>query len=64
MDLQIKKEEVEKEYENITNQIKIKQEAINKELAELMQEQYRLQGEYRLVIELLNEINNDEQAKG
>lgn len=64
MDLQIKKEELEKEYENITNQIKIKQEAINKELAELMQEQYRLQGEYRLVIELLNEINNDEQAKG
>ena len=64
MDLQIKKEELEKEYENITNQIKIKQEAINKELAELMQEQYRLQGEYRLVIELLNEINNDEQATG
>ena len=64
MDLQIKKEELEKEYENITNQIKIKQEAINKELAELMQEQYRLQGEYRLVIELLNKINNDEQAKG
>ena len=64
MDLQIKKEEPEKEYENITNQIKIKQEAINKELAEFMQEQYRLQGEYRLVIELLNEINNDEQAKG
>ena len=32
MDLQIKKEELEKEYENITNQIKIKQEAINKEL--------------------------------
>ena len=64
MDLQIKKEELEKEYENITNQIKIKQETINKELAELMQEQYRLQGEYRLVIELLNEINNDEQAKG
>ena len=64
MDLQIKKEKLEKEYENITNQIKIKQEAINKELAELMQEQYRLQGEYRLVIELLNEINNDEQAKG
>ena len=64
MNLQSKKEELEKEYENITNQIKIKQEAINKELAELMQEQYRLQGEYRLVIELLNEINNDEQAKG
>ena len=64
MDLQIKKEELEKEYENITNQIKIKQEAINKELAELMQEQYRLRGEYRLVIELLNEINNDEEDKG
>ena len=64
MDLQFKKEELEKKYENITNQIQEKQETVNKEIAELVQEQYRLQGEYRLVIELLNEINNDEQAKG
>ena len=41
-----------------------KQETVNKEIAELVQEQCRLQGEYRLVVELLNEINNDEQAKG
>lgn len=64
MNLQSKKEELEKRYENITNQIQEKQETINKEIAELIQEQCRLQGEYRLVVELLNEINNDEQAKG
>lgn len=64
MDLQFKKEELEKKYENITNQIQEKQETVNKEIAELVQEQCRLQGEYRLVVELLNEINNDEQAKG
>ena len=64
MDLQFKKEELEKKYENITNQIQEKQETVNKEIAELIQEQCRLQGEYRLVVELLNEINNDEQAKG
>ena len=64
MNLQSKKEELEKRYENITNQIQEKQETVNKEIAELVQEQCRLQGEYRLVIELLNEINNDEQAKG
>ena len=64
MNLQSKKEELEKRYENITNQIKEKQETVNKEIAELVQEQCRLQGEYRLVVELLNEINNDEQAKG
>ena len=57
-------EELEKRYENITNQIQEKQETVNKEIAELVQEQCRLQGEYRLVVELLNEINNDEQAKG
>lgn len=64
MNLQSKKEELEKKYENITNQIQEKQETVNKEIAELVQEQCRLQGEYRLVVELLNEINNDEQAKG
>ena len=64
MNLQAKKEELEKRYENITNQIQEKQETVNKEIAELVQEQCRLQGEYRLVVELLNEINNDEQAKG
>jgi hypothetical protein len=64
MNLQSKKEELEKRYENITNQIQEKQETVNKEIAELIQEQCRLQGEYRLVVELLNEINNDEQAKG
>jgi hypothetical protein len=64
MNLQFKKEELEKKYENITNQIQEKQETVNKEIAELVQEQCRLQGEYRLVVELLNEINNDEQAKG
>lgn len=64
MNLQFKKEELEKKYENITNQIQKKQETVNKEIAELVQEQCRLQGEYRLVVELLNEINNDEQAKG
>ena len=64
MNLQSKKEELEKSYENITNQIQEKQETVNKEIAELVQEQCRLQGEYRLVVELLNEINNDEQAKG
>ena len=64
MNLQCKKEELEKKYENITNQIQEKQETVNKEIAELVQEQCRLQGEYRLVVELLNEINNDEQAKG
>ena len=64
MNLQFKKEELEKRYENITNQIQEKQETVNKEIAELVQEQCRLQGEYRLVVELLNEINNDEQAKG
>ncbi len=64
MNLQSKKEELEKRYENITNQIQEKQETVNKEIAELVQEQCRLQGEYRLVVELLNEINNDEQAKG
>ena len=64
MNLQSKKEELEKRYENITDQIQEKQETVNKEIAELVQEQCRLQGEYRLVVELLNEINNDEQAKG
>lgn len=64
MNLQFKKEELEKKYENITNQIQEKQETVNKEITELVQEQCRLQGEYRLVVELLNEINNDEQAKG
>ena len=64
MNFQSKKEELEKRYENITNQIQEKQETVNKEIAELVQEQCRLQGEYRLVVELLNEINNDEQAKG
>ena len=64
MNLQSKKEELEKKYENITNQIQEKQETVNKEIAELVQEQCRLQDEYRLVVELLNEINNDEQAKG
>ena len=64
MNLQFKKEELEKKYENITNQIQEKQETVNKEIAELVQEQCRLEGEYRLVVELLNEINNDEQAKG
>lgn len=64
MNLQSKKEELEKKYENITNQIQEKQETVNKEIAELIQEQCRIQGEYRLVVELLNEINNDEQAKG
>ena len=64
MNLQFKKKELEKRYENITNQIQEKQETVNKEIAELVQEQCRLQGEYRLVVELLNEINNDEQAKG
>ena len=64
MNLQSKKKEIEKKYENITNQIQEKQETVNKEIAELVQEQCRLQGEYRLVVELLNEINNDEQAKG
>ena len=64
MNLQSKKEELEKKYENITNQIQEKQETVNKEIAELVQEQCRLQGEYRLVVEPLNEINNDEQAKG
>ena len=64
MNLQFKKEELEKKYENITNKIQEKQETVNKEIAELVQEQCRLQGEYRLVVELLNEINNDEQAKG
>ena len=64
MNLQSKKEELETRYENITNQIQEKQETVNKEIAELVQEQCRLQGEYRLVVELLNEINNDEQAKG
>ena len=64
MNLQSKKEELEKRYENITNQIQEKQETVNKEIAELVKEQCSLQGEYRLVVELLNEINNDEQAKG
>ena len=64
MNLQSKKEELEKRYENITNQIQEKQETVNKEIAELVQEQCRLQGEYKLVVEVLNEINNDEQAKG
>ena len=64
MNLQSKKEELEKRDENITNQIQEKQETVNKEIAELVQEQCRLQGEYRLVVELLNEINNDEKAKG
>ena len=59
MNLQSKKEELEKRYENITNQIQEKQETVNKEIAELVQEQCRLQGEYKLVVEVLNEINND-----
>ena len=64
MNLHSKKKKKKKRYENITNQIQEKQETVNKEIAELVQEQCRLQGEYRLVVELLNEINNDEQAKG